>query len=78
MLSRPSNVLKAIENKAVDIRKLLADVKKPLDQRAWKERGDAMRLAATIEAVASRGADLHAADRKLSSRMRQFLFRIKL
>jgi len=59
---RPSNVLRAIETKAIHIRKLLSNREKSIDQRVWKEKDDAIRLAATIEAVASRAFDLPAAD----------------
>ncbi len=60
--SRPSNVLRAIEIKAINIRKLLRNMEKPIDQRVWKEKDDAIRLAVTIEAVASRAFNLPAAD----------------
>jgi len=58
---RPTNALKAIERCARDIRKLLAARRKHLDQRAWRDWDDAVRLATTIEAVASRSVDLPAA-----------------
>jgi len=60
--TRPTNALKAIENIARDIRKLLAGKREHLDQRAWRDWGDAAELAATIEAIASRSVDLPAAD----------------
>lgn len=60
--NRPTNVLQAIEKCARDIRKLLAARRKHLDKRAWRDWDDAVRLAATIEAIASRSVDLPAAD----------------
>jgi len=60
--NRPTNALKAIEKCARDIRKLLAGRQKSLDRRAWRDWGDAERLARTIEAIASRSVDLSAAD----------------
>lgn len=59
---RPSDVLKAIESKALNIRKLLQKMQKPIDQRVWKEKDDAVKLAATIEAVASSAINLPAED----------------
>jgi hypothetical protein len=59
---RPSNVLKAIERRAVNIRKLLRSTQKPSDQRVWKEKDNAVKLAVTIEAVASQAVNLPAAD----------------
>jgi hypothetical protein len=59
---RPSNVLKAIEIKAINIRKLLQSMEKTIGQRVWKEKDDAVKLAATIEAVASRALNLPAAE----------------
>jgi hypothetical protein len=60
--NRPKNALKAVEECARGIRKLLAARQKPLDERAWGDWDDAVRLAVTIEAIASRAVDLSAAD----------------
>ena len=59
---RPTNVLRAIECKAVNIRKLLHKMEKTFDQRVWRELDDAVRLAVNIEAIASRAVNLPAAD----------------
>ena len=59
---RPTNVLRAIEYKAINIRKLLHKMKKTFDQRVWRELDDAVRLAVSIEAIASRAVNLPAAD----------------
>ena len=59
---RPSNVLRAIEYKAINIRKLLRNMEKTIGQRVWKEKDDAVKLAVMIEAVASRALNLPAAD----------------
>lgn len=61
-INRPKNVLKALEKRAISIRKLLQNMEKPFDQRAWREMNDAVRLAAIIEAIASRAVNLPAAD----------------
>lgn len=59
---KPSNVLKAIETKAINIRKLLQKMKKPLGQGALREMNDAVRLSRSIEAIALHAQNLTAAD----------------
>jgi|GEM_PF-6714593 len=59
---RPSTVLKLIETRAINIRKLLRQKENAIDQRAWGELDDAIRLATTIEAIASKAVNLSAAD----------------
>ena len=51
---RPSNVLRAIQKKAINIRKLLHDMENTIGQRIWEEKDDAVKLAVAIEAIASR------------------------
>lgn len=60
--AKPRDVLYAIENEARNNRKLLRKREKSLDKRAWRETGDAIKLARTIEAIARRAANLSAAD----------------
>lgn len=59
---RPTNVLKALENRAINIRKLLQQREKALGPKASRDMDDVLKLAATIEAVASRAVNLQAAD----------------
>ena len=58
----PSSVLSAIADSAVSTRKLLLQAGKQADREAWRVSRDAVRLARTIEAIASRAADLPAED----------------
>lgn len=60
--ARPTNALKAMECTAISIRKLLRKMEKTSGRRAWRELDDAVRLAVTIEAIASRAVNLPAAD----------------
>ena len=57
---RPSNVLRAIQKKAINIRKLLHDMENTIGQRIWEEKDDAVKLAVAIEAIASRAQNLPA------------------
>ena len=59
---KPTNALKAIAESARGIRKLLVRTEKSLDQGAWRDVDDAVKLAVTIEAIASHAVDLPAAD----------------
>lgn len=59
---RPSNVLIAIADEARSIRKLLRSAGKRGDQEAWRHLHDAVRLAQSIEALASHAAGLTAED----------------
>lgn len=59
---KPSNVLKAMQKKAINIRKLLRSMQEPFDQRVWKEKDDVVKLAVMIEAIASQALNLPAAD----------------
>jgi len=60
--NRPANVLKALEKRAINIRTLLQQTEKALDQKASRDMDDALKLAVTIEAVASSSVNLQAAD----------------
>ena len=59
---KPTNVLKAIQSKAINIRKLLKKNEKTFGKKAWGNMDDAVKLANTIEALASHAANLQAAD----------------
>lgn len=59
---KPANVLKAIQSKAVNIRKLLKKNENTFGKKAWGNMDDAVKLANTIEALASNAANLQAAD----------------
>jgi hypothetical protein len=59
--ARPKNVLDAILLQAVNIRKLLLR-EKSFGRRAWREFDDAVRLAESIEALASKAVNFSAAD----------------
>ena len=59
---KPSSAISAIAESAVRTRKLLLKLGKQADREAWRVLRDAVRLARTIEAIASRAADLPAAD----------------
>ncbi len=59
---KPTNVIKAIESKAIHIRKLLKKNEKAFGKKAWGNIDDAVKLARTIEVIASHTANLQAAD----------------
>lgn len=59
---KPTNVLKAILSRAVNIRKLLKKNEKTFGKKAWRNMDDALKLAATIEALASHAVNSQAAD----------------
>ena len=74
VFSRPTNVLKSVEKQAINIRKLLRKMEKVIDQRAWGELGDAVKLAVTIEAIASRASNLPAEEAINSVELLEILF----
>ena len=59
---KPTNVLNAIKLKAINIRKLLKKNEKTFGKKAWRNMDDALKLAVTIEAIASHAVNLQAAD----------------
>jgi hypothetical protein len=59
---KPTNVLKAIQLKAINIRKLLKKNEKAFGKKAWRNMDDALELAASIEVLASRAINSEAAD----------------
>jgi len=58
---KPTNILKAIQSKAINIRKLLKN-EKTFGKKAWRNIDDALKLTSTIEALASRAVNSQAAD----------------
>lgn len=74
VFSRPTNVLKSVEKQAINIRKLLLKMENAIDQRAWGELDDAVKLAVTIEAIASRASNLPAEEAINSVELLEILF----
>lgn len=71
---KPTNVFKSVEKQAVSIRKLLRKKENAIDQRAWGEVDDAVKLAVTIEAIASRASNLPAEEAIDSVELLEILF----
>ena len=59
---KPTNVLLAIAARARNIRKLLANIEKPVDQKTWGLLRDAVRMADMIEDVSTKSVFLSAED----------------
>jgi hypothetical protein len=59
---KPTNILKAISLRAVNIRKLLKKNERTFGKKAWRNMDDALELAASIEALASHAINSEAAD----------------
>ena len=74
VFSRPTNVLKSAEKQAISIRKLLLKKGEAIGQRAWGELDDAVKLAVTIEAIASKASNLPAEEANNSVELLELLF----
>ena len=71
---KPTNVFKSVEKQAVSIRKLLRKKENAIGQRAWSELDDAVKLAVTIEAIASHASNLSAEEAIYSVELLEVLF----
>ena len=70
---RPTNVLKAIQSKAINIRKLLKKNENTFGKKAWGNMDDALKLAETIEVISSQAVNLQAADAIVMVELLEFM-----
>lgn len=70
---KATDVLRAIEDSANNIRKILLELKAD-SQRAWSGLDDAVVLAASIEQIASKSVNMPAADANASVELLEIIF----